>query len=214
MKRFRKLGHYVHRTILVTLALAVGGCSAPTLQDDAPPPEPTYALPPASSGVLAELAGTVAEQGEPDHSGFMLLDTSHASLLWRLALIDSATSSVDIATYLWYPDHSGRLILDRDPQGHQGEASGIRYEVGLVRLDELILAGVGQMDAEGVDSADFRVRQSGVGDVRTVGRADRQEVSLGGVGDYDGSRLETRVTRVNLGKGAAEVGGASCRERG
>ena len=35
------------------------------------------------------------------------------ALQWRIALIDSAVSSVDIQTYLWYPDNTGRLILER-----------------------------------------------------------------------------------------------------
>ncbi len=28
-------------------------------------------------------------------------------------MIDSAVSSLDIQTYLWYPDHTGRIILER-----------------------------------------------------------------------------------------------------
>ena len=99
----------------------------------------------------------------------------------------------------------GRLILDRDSESYQGQASDIRYEVGLMRLDELILAGVGQIDAEGIDTISLRVRQSGVGGVRTAGRADRQELSLSGVGDYDGSMLRSRVTRVDLASGDAVV---------
>ena len=35
------------------------------------------------------------------------------------AWIDSATTSLDIQTYLWYPDHSGRLILERASYGNR-----------------------------------------------------------------------------------------------
>jgi putative cardiolipin synthase len=101
--------------LFVTLALAIGGagCASPSLRDDVEPPQLTFALPPSTSGALAELAGEVAGEAEPGHSGFMLLDPSYDSLIWRLALIDSAVSSVDIVTYLWYPDHSGKLLLER-----------------------------------------------------------------------------------------------------
>ena len=101
--------------IVALLAFTLGavGCASPGLQDDVEPPQPTYALPPATSGQLAELAGTVTARADSEHSGFMLLDPSYESLLWRLALIDSAVSSVDIVTYLWYPDHSGKLLLER-----------------------------------------------------------------------------------------------------
>lgn len=99
----------------------------------------------------------------------------------------------------------GRLILDRDSESYQGQASDIQYEIGLVRLDELILNGVGEVDAEGVDSADFRVEHRGVGGIRAAGRADRQEVVLAGVGDYIAPGLESRVTRVDIASGHAVV---------
>ena len=59
------------------------------------------------------MAGRIHATNGPDHSGYHLLDGSHDALSWRLALIDSAVSSLDIMTYLWYPDASGRLILER-----------------------------------------------------------------------------------------------------
>ena len=42
-----------------------------------------------------------------------MLDGSRAGLEWRLAIIDSAVSSIDIMTYLWYADNTGRLLLER-----------------------------------------------------------------------------------------------------
>jgi phosphatidylserine/phosphatidylglycerophosphate/cardiolipin synthase-like enzyme len=72
----------------------------------------SYAEPPATRGLLAGLAAKItAEHGE-EYSGFRILDASRAGLYWRLALIDSATTSLDIQTYLWYPDFSGKLILE------------------------------------------------------------------------------------------------------
>jgi putative cardiolipin synthase len=88
-------------------------CAGPQLQPVDERPEPSFALPPATTGVLAEIAGRIHAASGPGYSGFHLLDGSQEALTWRLALIDSAVSSIDIMTYLWYPDASGRLVLER-----------------------------------------------------------------------------------------------------
>jgi putative cardiolipin synthase len=95
------------------MLLVFSACAGPELRDDIQPREPTYAKPPATSGIIADVAKRVAEKHDADTSGFKLLDASRDGLEWRLALIDSAVSSLDIMTYLWYPDVSGRLVLER-----------------------------------------------------------------------------------------------------
>lgn len=88
-------------------------CAGPALKKEIVRDPPTYAFPPATEGVLHDLAQKVTSEYGEEYSGFRLLDKSYDGLLARLALIDSAVSSIDIQTYLWYPDHSGRLILER-----------------------------------------------------------------------------------------------------
>ena len=127
---------------LAVLALLLWGCAGPQLQQDAERPEPSYASPPADSGVLAEIAGRINTASGPEHSGFHLLDGSRESLTWRLALIDSAVSSIDIMTYLWYPDASGRLILERAVLAAR---RGVR--VRLV-VDDLMTIGQEQLHAD------------------------------------------------------------------
>ncbi|MGB5425918.1 MAG: phospholipase D family protein, partial [Gammaproteobacteria bacterium] len=97
--------------VLVLLLLA--GCAVPKLKDEIIRSEPGYAKPPATEGVLAAMANNIFTRYGPEYSGFKLLDSSLDALQWRLALIDSAVSSLDIQTYLWYPDNAGRLILER-----------------------------------------------------------------------------------------------------
>jgi putative cardiolipin synthase len=123
---------------LVVLLMVLSGCAGPGLRDDVPRPEPSYAEPPAPSGALAEEASRITTLYGPEHSGFHLLDGSHEALTWRLALIDSAVSSLDILTYLWYPDVSGKLILERVILAAQ---RGVR--VRLV-VDDLLTAGQDQ----------------------------------------------------------------------
>ncbi len=109
----RSAGRWRTRISLPVLALMLWACAGPQLQQDFERPEPSYALAPARTGTLADIAARIRAANGPERSGFHLLDGSHESLAWRLALIDSAVSSIDIMTYLWYPDASGRLVLER-----------------------------------------------------------------------------------------------------
>ena len=95
------------------LALLLVGCAGPKMKEELIRFEPGFARAPASEGVLADMANSIFSQYGPEFSGFKLLDSSLDGLQWRIALIDSAVSSVDIQTYLWYPDNAGRLILER-----------------------------------------------------------------------------------------------------
>jgi len=98
---------------LVASSIMLTACATTSLEKELIRDPPSYASPPAASGPLAALADEIEAEHGPEWSGFELLDESFAGLLWRLVLIDSATTSLDVQTYLWYPDHSGRLLLDR-----------------------------------------------------------------------------------------------------
>jgi hypothetical protein len=99
----------------------------------------------------------------------------------------------------------GLLILDSDPQGYEGQVSDIRYDLTLQRLDELFLRGVGQIRARGVDANHFRVELNGLGSVHAAGRVDRQDVTVAAVGDYFGAGLQSRIARVNITGGYAQM---------
>lgn len=117
----------------------LSACGSASLKDDIPDMVQVAALPPAESGPLAEIAREIErEQGE-EYSGFQLLDSNYDGLAWRLALIDTATTSLDIQTYLWYPDHSGRLILER---AILASLRGVK--VRLI-VDDLLLQGHDQL---------------------------------------------------------------------
>jgi len=99
--------------ILLAVIALLTACAGPSMKKDIVRHPPTYALPPAQHGILHELAEGIMQAHGDDQSGFRLLDKNSDGLAARLALIDSAVSSVDIQTYLWYPDHSGKLLLER-----------------------------------------------------------------------------------------------------
>jgi len=125
-------------TIMLTVTLLLAACASPSLRDEIIRYDPSYAKVPATKGVLAEMADEIFIAHGTDHSGFRLLDNSFDALNWRLALIDSATSSIDIQTYLWYPDNSGKLVMQRSVQAAE---RGVYVRM---IIDDLVTAGLDQ----------------------------------------------------------------------
>ena len=109
----RKTRYPLCAVTLLALTALLMACAGPGLREPLVPAMPGYALPAATEGKLAGIANRIAASHGPEASGFLMLDANKAALDWRLALVDSATSSIDIQTYLWYPDNAGRLLLER-----------------------------------------------------------------------------------------------------
>ena len=123
------------------LAALLTACSSASLKKELPDKVISSALPPATSGSFADISAAILAEHGDAYSGFRVLDSSFDGLSWRLALIDSATTSLDIQTYLWYPDYSGSLILERAIIASQ---RGVK--VRLI-VDDLILQGHDQLIA-------------------------------------------------------------------
>ena len=124
--------------VICLSVLLLQACASPSLKQEIVRDPPGFALPPATHGPLAELALSVTSQHGEHHSGFHLLDESHEGLAWRLALIDSAVSSLDIQTYLWHPDSSGRLLVDRALRAAE---RGVKVRL---LVDDLLTIGLDQ----------------------------------------------------------------------
>jgi putative cardiolipin synthase len=140
-------------SLWIVCLVVLTACSSPQLREDIVREEPSYASPPAQSGELADMAEYFLREHGSGYSGFHLLDGSYDSLAWRLALIDSATTSLDIQTYLWYPDHSGRLVLQR---AIDAALRGVR--VRLV-VDDLLTIGQDQLifELDRLDNVEVRL---------------------------------------------------------
>lgn len=117
--------------LLVTLALSA--CAS--LPSDIGPFPEESAPAPADSGILAGIDASIARSHGPGQSGFWLLDKNADALDWRLVLLDSAVSSLDLLYYLWYDDDSGRLLLDRVIRAAD---NGVRVRL---LIDDLLLIG-------------------------------------------------------------------------
>jgi len=129
----------INRCLVMLCTLSLVACSSSSLRTERISSEYATALAPATTGVLAEMAGDIADKNGQDTSGFKLLDESYDAMVWRLALIDSATTSLDIQTYLWYPDNAGRLILARAVL-----AADRGVKVRLI-IDDLLTIGLDQV---------------------------------------------------------------------
>lgn len=111
----------LQRYLLALTLLLIVGCSSSVRAPFAVPEEES-ALAAAPSGPLASLELKIAARAEASAvqtdeigplSGFKLLNRSQDALRWRLALIDSATQSIDTQYYLFYGDNSGLILTSR-----------------------------------------------------------------------------------------------------
>lgn len=112
-------------TLPIVLLLSLSSCMAL----DPQPRTPEYASTAASTPLWNELATLQQNDWQvPLHNGPEALD-------WRLRAIDSATSSLDLQTFLWNFDTTGALIID-----HLLNAAnrGVRIRI---LIDDTFLAG-------------------------------------------------------------------------
>ena len=97
-------------TASVRLLLCVGfllTACAPLQPRVALPDQP--ALAPATTGRLAERV-TLAEAAHPGQSGFRLISSGPEAYAIRARSAQAATSSLDVQTYIWHDDLTGRLL--------------------------------------------------------------------------------------------------------
>ncbi len=91
------------KLLTFALTLFLAACAAPQPADVLP----EYEGPAARSDFWDEIAG--ARLGD----WFYLLNAGDEALRMRLQMIDSAQQSIDLETFLWKPDRTGRLIQAR-----------------------------------------------------------------------------------------------------
>lgn len=90
---------------LLAAGLVLAGCATPRPAEER---VREVALLPAKEGLWRQLGPAVTEGDR-----FSILNTGVESLAWRLRSIDSASSSIDLQTFLWLDDATGRRLLAR-----------------------------------------------------------------------------------------------------
>ncbi|MGB1129296.1 MAG: phospholipase D family protein, partial [Haloferula sp.] len=97
----------------LALAVALPFLSQCTVAPGPGEKETSVARPTPETGILVRTSRNLAEGRPTGHSSFLLLEGAKEALDWRLALIDSAQSSIDIQVYLWRDGASAGLLFDR-----------------------------------------------------------------------------------------------------
>ena len=147
--------------VVVLVAFSLAGCRS--LPRDLEPGEPGFAFDPAPDGPLAEMS-LAFEETASDKSGFLLLDRNDESLWWRLTVIDSATESLDLQTYLWARDFSGQLIAARMQRAAD---RGVRVRV---LVDDFLTRGRDRSMAALDQHPNIEIRIWNPGSQRRLGR--------------------------------------------
>lgn len=94
--------------LLWSLALTLGLAACAQLPPRIATPE-QLASPPATTGALAERVAP-AEARHPGQSGFRLVDTGTEAYALRAFSAQAAVGSLDIQTYIWHDDLTGKLL--------------------------------------------------------------------------------------------------------
>jgi hypothetical protein len=98
----------------------------------------------------------------------------------------------------------GILYLDTAHHVDIRPTKPIELVVEVKRLEGLHSAGVGCVEAEGIQSQRLSVSASGVGSVAVTGCSDSLNLNLSGVGNYQGEHFQTKQATVET----SGVGGA------
>ena len=161
------------------------------------------------NGTLIVGSGNIASEPRP------VSDFSRVALsgVGRLEIRHTGTESLTVRAddnllqYMRSEVRNGVLILGNDSGVNFRTDNQIVYILTVRELDALTVAGVTFADVRGVDTDLFKVSVNGVAVVRASGKADRQRVSVTGVGIYDAADLDSRIVDVNI----SGVSGATMR---
>jgi putative cardiolipin synthase len=142
---------------LIGISLLLGGCA--TLKEP-PPQDDVFAIDPAAKGVPAQAANQFSQKHLNGESGFLILSANKEAFMWRLALIDEATQSIDAQYFIWQNDETGILLFDR-----LLEAADRGVRVRLL-VDDFVFAGKDRSIAAIARHPNFDIKIFNPGNVR------------------------------------------------
>ncbi len=153
--------------LALLFALAAGGCTV--LKPVLPQPE-VLSLTPAASGSLAEVSAEISRIHGPEKSAFMLLIRNDDAMNWRLALVDHATTSIDVQYFIWQGDEASNLLFNRLLNAAD---RGVRVRL---LVDDFVLAAKDRDIAAICKHPNLDIKIFNPGKVR--------ESTLGGIGEF------------------------------
>jgi hypothetical protein len=122
--------------------------------------------------------------------------------------VESLTIEADdnLLPYLISEVSGGRLVLGPDNGTNVNPSREIVYTVSARTLNGITLSGSGTVEAKGINSDSLKMAVNGSGNIRAEGKADQQEISIAGSGDYQGANLKGKAVSVNIaGSGGGVV---------
>lgn len=101
---------------------------------------------------------------------------------------------------------NGVLVLDQEKESKSknNNRDGVWVDISLPHLKSVDIKGVGTGDIMGVESENFTLDVSGVGELEINGTCGNLNASMRGVGEIDARGLECKTADVSL-KGVGEV---------
>jgi hypothetical protein len=121
---------------------------------------------------------------------------------------ESLTIEADdnLLPYLTSDVSGGRLVLGTENGTNINPSREVVYTVSAKTLNGITLSGSGSVEAKGVSADSLKMALNGSGNIIAEGRADQQEISIAGSGDYQGANLKGQAVSVNIaGSGGAVV---------
>jgi hypothetical protein len=132
-------------------------------------------------------------------SGRVLIEQGGAESL-------TVTADENLLNYVETEVRGSTLVLGQKNGARLSPSRDIVFKVTLRKLDSLDLAGSGDVEARGVQSAKMKIDLSGSGEISAEGAADDLDISISGSGRLRSDSLKSRRTRVDIsGSGSAVV---------
>ena len=108
----------------------------------------------------------------------------------------SITSDDNILPLIKSEVRNGVLTLSMDGATSLNKISDLTYRVSVKNLDGLILDGAAEVLVSELDSKLLTVNINGAGKITLSGKAERQDVTFNGVGEYNAQGLESQIVKV------------------
>ena len=106
-----------------------------------------------------------------------------------------------------------RLIIGPEPNSSIQTTRPINYELTVADLHALKLTGSGNVDAQSISTNKLATTISGSGTVEISGKAESQEISVTGSGEYRAEHLESEEAKVDVeGAGSAVINASDALE--
>lgn len=118
------------RCVAISACIALAACASLPVSVDAPP---SHAIDPSTATALGRVAA--ASLSAPAGSGFQLLPVASAAFETRVALANQAERSLDVQTFVFDADDTGKYLLD---SLRAAAARGVRVRL---LIDDLNTAG-------------------------------------------------------------------------